>query len=215
MSNPYIPDQLHHMSRKLLEFARTAHEENVKLVQQLAKANDEVTTLKRVYNQLFNAMQVEQQLLAKANERVTELESELVSGHNHIQELRQEAGEYAVLIAKANERVKELEGFYATYEREFKALAKWAVSMNNDICEGKYHNNTPEGAIYSENLWVDYRWQDVTDPLFTTHEEALNKFAIEQKIGVLQELADGDENGTKHVYYRCLGKIKQLRKEQE
>jgi chromosome segregation ATPase len=83
MSNPYIPDQLHHMSKKeLLEFAQTAHEENVKLVQKLAKAN----------------------------EHITELESELVSRHNHIQELRQEAGEYAVLIAKANERVTELEG---------------------------------------------------------------------------------------------------------
>jgi hypothetical protein len=48
MSNPYIPDQLHHMSKKeLLEFARTAHEENVKLVQQLAKANERVKELKR------------------------------------------------------------------------------------------------------------------------------------------------------------------------
>ena len=43
MSNPYIPDQLHHMSKKeLLEFAQTAHEENVKLVRQLAKANERV-----------------------------------------------------------------------------------------------------------------------------------------------------------------------------
>mgnify|MGYP003121737290 CR=1 FL=1 len=48
MSNPYIPDQLHHMSKKeLLEFARTAHEENVKLVQQLAKANERVEELEK------------------------------------------------------------------------------------------------------------------------------------------------------------------------
>lgn len=43
MSNPCIPDQLHHMSKKeLLEFAHTSHEENVKLLQQLAKANERV-----------------------------------------------------------------------------------------------------------------------------------------------------------------------------
>lgn len=32
----FIPDQLHHMSKKeLLEFAQTAHEENVKLVKRV------------------------------------------------------------------------------------------------------------------------------------------------------------------------------------
>ena len=37
----FIPDQLDEMSRKeLLEFAQTAHEENVRLCQQLAKANE-------------------------------------------------------------------------------------------------------------------------------------------------------------------------------
>jgi hypothetical protein len=46
MSNPYIPEQLDQLSKKeLLEFARTAHEENVKLVQQLAKANEWVEEL--------------------------------------------------------------------------------------------------------------------------------------------------------------------------
>lgn len=35
MSNAFIPDQLHHMSKgELLDFAQTAHEENVKLVKQ-------------------------------------------------------------------------------------------------------------------------------------------------------------------------------------
>lgn len=91
-------------------------------------------------------------------------------------------------LAKANERIAELEGFYATFEREFKAVAKWAISMQNDICEGKYHNNTPEGMIYSESAWIDCRWKDVTDPLFTSHEEALNKFAIEKKVEVLDAL---------------------------
>jgi hypothetical protein len=49
------------------------------------------------------------QQLAKANERVKELEGEIVSFHNHTQELRQEIGEYVILIAKANERVDELQ----------------------------------------------------------------------------------------------------------
>lgn len=75
----FIPDQLDQMRRKeLLEFAQTAHEENVKLKR-------EVATVKRTYNQLFDEMLKEQernrelaQQLAKANERVEELEEELL-----------------------------------------------------------------------------------------------------------------------------------------
>lgn len=38
MSDAFIPDQLHHMSRsELLVFAQTAHEENVKLVKRCAE----------------------------------------------------------------------------------------------------------------------------------------------------------------------------------
>ncbi|MBJ2129114.1 hypothetical protein JC525_09205 [Alteromonas sp. IB21] len=48
MSNAFIPDRLHHMSRsELLAFAQTAHEENVKLCQKLAKANERVKELEQ------------------------------------------------------------------------------------------------------------------------------------------------------------------------
>lgn len=58
MSNAYIPDQLHHMSRKeLLEFAQTAHEENVKLVQQLAKANERVNELEKRNDNQYKTIQ--------------------------------------------------------------------------------------------------------------------------------------------------------------
>jgi len=51
----FIPDQLDQMSNKdLLEFAKTAHEENVKLKR-------EVATVKRTYNQLFDEMLKEQE----------------------------------------------------------------------------------------------------------------------------------------------------------
>jgi hypothetical protein len=120
------------------------------------------------------------------------------------------------LITVAKERVKELEGFYATYEREFKAVTKWAISMQNDICEGKYYNNTPEGMIYSENAWVDCRWQDVTDPIFTTHEEALNKFALEQKIEGMQRVLDCRELNLSQGEVDTIKLMQeQLRKEQE
>lgn len=121
-------------------------------------------------------------------------------------------------LAKANERVRELKGFYATYEREFKAVAKWAISMQNDICEGKYHSNTPEGMIYSESTWVDCRWQDVTDPLFTSHKDALKKFAIEKKIEALESLNNKYRVQTYPIQamHQLLAlELEQLRKEQE
>jgi len=117
-------------------------------------------------------------------------------------------------LAKANERAKELEGFYATYEREFKAVAKWAISMQNDICEGKYHSNTPEGMIYSESTWVDCRWQDVIDPLFTSHEDALKKFAIEKKIEALDWLRSNTSIDM-HMAIAMNLYAEQLRKEQK
>ena len=44
----FIPDQLDEMSRKeLLEFAQAAHGENVKMAQQLAKANERVKELEK------------------------------------------------------------------------------------------------------------------------------------------------------------------------
>jgi len=86
--------------------------------------------------------------------------------------------------------------------------------MQNDICEGKYHNNTPEGMIYSESAWVINKWKDVTDPLFTTHNEALNKFAIEQQIKALEWMAKNVVS--KELSVTTLWKrIEQLRKEQE
>ena len=54
----FIPDQLHHMSNKeLIEFAQTAHEENVKLVQQLAKANERVKELEAQQQLLVNEIE--------------------------------------------------------------------------------------------------------------------------------------------------------------
>lgn len=51
----FIPDQLEQMSKKdLLDFAQTAHEENVRLKR-------EVATVKRTYNQLFDEMLKEQE----------------------------------------------------------------------------------------------------------------------------------------------------------
>lgn len=56
MSNAYIPDQLHHMSKKeLLEFAQTAHGYSVELNARLAKANERVEDLsKAVLEEIVN-----------------------------------------------------------------------------------------------------------------------------------------------------------------
>lgn len=134
-------------------------------------------------------------------------------GHTHMQL------QAALEIKALQQRNAELEGFYATYEREFKAVANWAISMNNDICEGKYENNTPEGMIYSESQWVDCRWQDITDPLFTSHDEALTKFAIEQQVKALEDLRSQlgclDNREASLIANAINRRIEQLRKEQE
>lgn len=83
----FIPDQLDQMSKKdLLEFAQTAHEESVELVLHLAKAesqNDELVRRLNDVSSLFkDTMTCCEELteqLAKANERVKELEQAIMS----------------------------------------------------------------------------------------------------------------------------------------
>ncbi len=68
----FIPDQLDQMSKKeLLEFAQTAHEENVSLCQQLAKANERIAELESYNVRLANESHEYQQ-------RCAELENDLL-----------------------------------------------------------------------------------------------------------------------------------------
>jgi len=132
MSNPYIPDQLHNMSKKeLLEFAQTAHEENVKLAQKLAKAN----------------------------ERIEGLEDALLD----------------------------------------------ECSVFHCECDLNKPRDTLKNLLAINAEWA-------LDPQISSDAA---RFALEQKIEVLQELVDEDKCGTRHVYYRALSKIEQLYKEQE
>ena len=70
-----------------------------------------------------------QEQLAKANERVKELKKELVNRHNHIQELRQDSGEYAILIAnlvrRADVKTDLLQN--PTFEKASEQLNKFAI----------------------------------------------------------------------------------------
>ena len=110
MSNAYIPDQLHHMSKKeLLEFAQTVHEENVKLariknewervflpIEKYCKESN-LTALGKSYTKsLVDSHSSLREQLAKANERLKELETQHQLLTKQIEPLldMQEDGEY-------------------------------------------------------------------------------------------------------------------------
>ncbi len=170
MSNPYIPDQLHHMSRKeLLEFSQTAHEENVRLVQQLVKAN----------------------------ERIVELES-------YNLKLANESHEYQKRCAELEKNQVPIENGKNRYGLD---VSYFRNVINREL-NRPLANHKPD-----ELARVLVRLSRTADEPVMFEPEFSSKFAIEQKIEILQELADEDENGTRHVYYRCLNKIEQLRKD--
>ena len=74
MSNAYIPDQLHQMSKKeLLEFAQTAHEENVGLVKRVKELESHNVKLESYNVKLANESHEYQQ-------RCAELEQEVKNG---------------------------------------------------------------------------------------------------------------------------------------
>ncbi|GFD71002.1 hypothetical protein KUL113_04220 [Tenacibaculum sp. KUL113] len=99
--------------------------------------------------------------LAKANERVKECHEELVNRHNHIQELRQESGEYAMLIAnlvrRADVKTDLLQN--PTFEKASEQLNKFAIEKK---VEGYYDSCIESGMnggqadllsdIYGEQL---------------------------------------------------------------
>lgn len=125
--------------------------------------------------------------------RIVELEKEVerLNAHSLIFDAASALNDDMKQKLEVAERERdEMLGMMATYEREFKAVCRQLIRISNRIMAGEYEDNTPEGMIYSEDAWVDCRWQDVTDPLFTSHNEALNKFAIEQQIKGVNDFAN-------------------------
>jgi vacuolar-type H+-ATPase subunit I/STV1 len=173
MSNPYIPDQLHHMSKKeLLEFAQVAHEENVKLAKDLAKANERVEELKKNKHketletisdyilEFMHANNIENfstNRLSTNEGRQVELTIRYVDGETPADQL-----------AKANERVKELESQYQLLTKRIEPL----LDMQED------------GEHYARCHLADDIYEYFIEG---SSVDALNKFAIEQKIEAIKE----------------------------
>lgn len=120
------------------------------------------------------------------------------------------------LLTKANERVNRLEKILQRYESEQLQPLKLRVrELENAILDAcsTYHfepDLSQPTSLLKELLEINSKW--VLDQEISSDAA---RFALEQKIEVLQELADEDESGTRHVYYLALSKIEQLRKEQE
>ena len=120
------------------------------------------------------------------------------------------------LLTKANERVNRLEKILQRYESEQLQPLKLRVrELENAILDAcsTYHfepDLSQPTSLLKELLEINSTW--VLDQEISSDAA---RFALEQKIEVLQELADEDESGTRHVYYLALSKIEQLRKEQE
>ena len=120
------------------------------------------------------------------------------------------------LLTKANERVNRLEKILQRYESEQLQPLKLRVrELENAILDAcsTYHfepDLSQPTSLLKELLEINSKW--VLDQEISSDAA---RFALEQNIEVLQELADEDESGTRHVYYLALSKIEQLRKEQE
>ena len=57
--------------------------------------------------------------------------------------------------AKVAELEKERDGLALTFKREFTALCSMYIKLSNNVLSGEYANNTPEGSIYNEKIWID------------------------------------------------------------
>lgn len=193
MNNIHIPEQLDQLSKKdLLEFAKTAHEENVKQARQLKKERDALRILgdsqtelarrlgatSNMFNDAVATCEELEQRLAKANERLNNpkglqefvcleqmKEIPLLEIHRANQKLHEE-------LAKANERIAELEGTILTLQND---LLRQSVFMINTAAKLEQHRE----------------WQATANVLrrpAREAKEALNKFAIEQNIEALETL---------------------------
>lgn len=103
-------------------------------------------------------------------------------------------------LAESQKRITELEkeryellnNFMAQLSEECEKF----ISLSNDVVEGLYLDNTPEGSIYNEKAYVEARLQDIKDPLYVSLQERLKKRDLEQQAkGAQFALELCEENG--------------------
>ena len=111
------------------------------------------------------------------------------------------------LQSKIAELEKERDGLALTFKREFTALCSMYIKLSNNVLSGEYANNTPEGSIYNEKIWIDNRWLDITDPLFTSYFEVLEAHNLEQQAKALQFALENITNPD--LLYSTLVKLKE------
>ncbi|MAI64777.1 MAG: hypothetical protein CL600_07875 [Alteromonas sp.] len=137
MSNAYIPDQLHHMSRKeLLEFAQTAHDENVGLVRRVKELESHNVKLESYNLKLANESHEYQQ-------RCGELEKELINHKNVNKNIHLKNTGIATLVSELTGNNVVLPKMKSRVEIK-KALNKFALENQIKALEWFDENNLVE-----------------------------------------------------------------------
>lgn len=114
--------------------------------------------------------------------------------HSAMLEIERLRSENEALKQRAEKAERERDELINVFENELAKEAKKYIELSNDVVSGVYKNQTPEGSIYNEKIYVETRLKDITDPLFVSSKEQMQKRDTKQQIKGVESVIIGLRN---------------------